>query len=355
MSMNITHFKVGNGHCSLIQGLEFVMIIDLNKTADKDSSYELLKPFFRRKDGKYVIDILAISQNDKDHCCGFARFKEEMDKGNLVIGSIWHQDYDRTKTQDIKDLPTDYLVLREEIKRREKVSNPQFGDVVKTPKAKEKDGHLFEKIDNKPESLSIRVLSPFAGDNEDTPGYDHNCLSLVMNVQYGDISKLYTGDSSSKYWQDKIIPQLLNHKMYKDWAEADIVIASHHGSYTFFGCDRDEVCNCEKPDNYEALERITPNELILSACTRFPTGRDANGDQPPHYAAYKWYHKWFRDNRGVSDDDKHPDQFKYTADGNVRLEYNEVTRCWEWNNDWDHNVKQILPSAASVRPESKFG
>jgi len=64
----ITHFTVGNGNCSVIEAEDFVMIVDLNKTEDKESSYELLKPFFREKNGKDCIDVLYITHGDKDHC-----------------------------------------------------------------------------------------------------------------------------------------------------------------------------------------------------------------------------------------------------------------------------------------------
>ena len=70
----------------------------------------------------------------------------------------------------------------------------------------------------------------------------------------------------------------------------------------------------------------------MLAEARFPTSRDQSGDTPPHYSAYKWYHKWFRENRGVSEDDKHPDEFKYTADSHIRLEHGNDG--WNWVDDW---------------------
>jgi hypothetical protein len=65
---------------------------------------------------------------------------------------------------------------------------------------------------------------------------------------------------------------------------------------------------------------------------QFPTSRDESGRQPPHYAAYKWYHKWFREHRGVSEEDEHPEEFKYTADGHIRLERGDDG--WELVDDW---------------------
>ena len=145
MSKNITHFNVGNGNCSIIEDDNFLQIIDL-KGNDEKSSYELLKPHFRKINGVNVVDALVITHGDKDHCSGFRKFSEEIEKGNLIIGDIWHQGFDRTKVADNDNLPTDYLALRDEIKRREKISNPQFGDYVTQPKAKQTEADLYKGI-----------------------------------------------------------------------------------------------------------------------------------------------------------------------------------------------------------------
>lgn len=336
MKYNVTHFNVGNGNCSVIDSDDFVMIIDLNKTEDKESAYDLLKPFFRQKDGKDTIDVLYITHGDEDHCLGFKKFKEEIDKGNLVIGSIWHQGYDREKNHDSKKqpaLPEDYLELNKEIKRRQSITNPGFGDLEKALKAKESNSEAFVGLDE-PENFNVKVLSPIAGENEDS-SYCHNDLSLIINFEIEGKTILYSGDASSKYWQERIIPEVLNNKDYSNWAEAEILEIGHHGSYDFFGQDRDTVRGSDEPDNYEALEKINPLDLIISAESRFPITGDSSGEQPPHYAAWKWYHKWFRDNRGVKEKDSHPHQFKYTSEGNVRLEFNGEK--WNWVSNWDHN------------------
>jgi beta-lactamase superfamily II metal-dependent hydrolase len=335
----LTHFKVGNGNCSIIEADDFLMVIDLNKTEDKDSSYNLLKPFFRQKGGKDTIDVLYITHGDEDHCLGFKKFKEEIDAGNLVIGTIWHQGYDREKNHDPEkdsELPEDYLELNKEIKRRNDISDPEFGNIVKALKAKNNSTEAFDGID-KPDNLDVKVLSPFKGDDEDSI-YNHNDLSLMINITFEGKSTLYSGDTSSKYWQDKIIPDLLNKGEYSNWGKANILEVGHHGSYDFFGESREDVRDSiSDPDNYEALDKIEPDELIISSENKFPLSGDSNGDQPPHYAAWKWYHKWFRVNHNVDENDKHPSQFKYTSEGNIRLEYDGFH--WIYIDNWDHNEK----------------
>lgn len=339
MNYSITHFSVGNGNCSVIKSDDFVMMVDLNKTEDKDSSYDLLKPYFRQKDGKDTIDVLYITHGDEDHCLGFKKFREEIDKGKLVIGSIWHQGFDREKNHDPKKdaaLPEDYLELNKEIKRRQKVSDPKFGDIEKALKAKDDNTDAFDGLDE-PENFTVRVISPLKKDNEDC-GYNHNDLSLIIKFEIEGKTILYTGDAHGKYWQERIIPEVLDISKYSDWAQAEILEVGHHGSFDFFGEDRDKVRTDDEPDNYGALDRINPDDLILSAEDKFPTNGDSKRDLPPHYAAWKWYHKWFRDNHDVKENDKHPDQFKYTSEGNVRLEFDG--KKWKWIKNWDHNAEE---------------
>ncbi|MBN2819310.1 MAG: MBL fold metallo-hydrolase [Bacteroidales bacterium] len=336
MNYSVTHFKVGNGNCCVIKSDNFVMIVDLNKTDDKESSYELLKPFFRQKDGVDTIDVLYITHGDEDHCLGFGKFKKEIDEGNLKIGSIWHQNYDKEKYHDPKKDPAlseSYLALNKEIKRRKELNSVEFGDIQKALKAKDDNTEAFEGLDE-PENFQVKVISPVAGDDEDSV-FGHNDLSLIIKFEIEGKSMLFTGDTSSKYWQERIIPEVLDIEDYEDWAKAEVLEVGHHGSYDFFGQDRASVREADEPGNYEALDRIAPDDLIISSEFRFPTSKDASGDQPPHYAAWKWYHKWFRENHSVKEHDKHPDQFNYTSEGNLRLEFDGVN--WKWIKNWDHN------------------
>lgn len=329
---NIYHFPVGNGNCSVIELEDFVMVIDLNKTEEAESTYEMLKPYFRKNDvNQYILDVLCITHGDQDHCCGFQKLKEEIEAENLIIGSIWHQGYDRTFINRQKDLSTDYLKLRKEIKRRESIENPIFGEYVKQPKTGNKANELFETNDL-PAELELTVISPLEGDNE-TSVYNHNDLSIVINFNIDGIKMLYVGDSTSKYWQGRIFPDFLNKKDNESKAQTQVLISSHHGSYTFFGNDRDTVRDAKPfPENYGAMDSISPSKMIISSQDKFPL-RDRKRDRPPHYAARKWYYKWFVDNRNVNVDTERPTQFKYTADGCIRLKKSETDIGWEWAKD----------------------
>lgn len=325
---SITFFPVGNGNFCLIKVGDTTIVFDICDT-EEETSLERLKPFLREEDGVYYLDVLCISHGDEDHCGGFAKFREEIDDGTLVVGAIWHSDYDRTKVKKEDEvLPEDYLALKDEIDRRKEISSPSYGDIQVPLVTGVDESYAFEGLE-KPEGFSLDVLNPF--EDEDEEDRDVNDMSLVINLEVSGLSLLFPGDTGSGVWQERIIPYLEDGN--DDLAQAPILVVSHHGSYTFFGKTREEVRDADPyPDNYEALDFIQPGYLIISAESRFPTSRDSSGDSPPHYAAWKWYHKWFRDNRDVAEDDKHPESFRYTSEGYVRLEYGDDG--WDFIDDW---------------------
>ncbi|TAJ13754.1 hypothetical protein DMA11_07825 [Marinilabiliaceae bacterium JC017] len=326
--MKIVHFKVGNGNCCVVEASDFVMAVDLHGNGE-ESSFELVSSHFRKKDDKDCLDVLVVTHGDRDHCGGYKDFQDAMDKGELVIGKIIHQGYDRTNDEDDESCSDDYECLQKEINSREKVKDPTFGDLVGEPKAGDKVVEVMRGL-TYPSDMLFDVLSPVDGDDEDSE-YDVNDVSLVFRLDFDHLDGLlFAGDSSSKYWQEKIIPHLT-----EGAAESKYLLASHHGSYSFFGEDRDEVREADPyPDNYEALDKIQSKELIVSANSKFPTSRDQSGDQPPHYAAYKWYHQWYEDNRNVKNKkvDPHPKSWHYTSDGNICLE--KDGKNWKLDNDW---------------------
>ena len=323
---SITFFQVGNGNCTLLQLDNVTMVFDLHKSA-----LDWLRSCIPTRDGKRYIDVLCISHGDVDHCGGFRELKKEMEEDRLVIGEIWHPNFDRVKVEGKDGLPDDYLALREEVLRRRRVKNPGYGDIEIPLRAWDDESKVFKRI-TPPKDFSLRCLSPYVKDEGDT-GWDVNEVSLVLRVEISSMRILFPGDSGCEIWQSRIIPLTLSKDDKAEWAEAEILVASHHGSFTFFGTDREAVRDANPyPDNYEALDYIKPKILVVSACSRFPTNGDSANEHPPHYAAWKWYHRWFRENRDVDENDKHPGCFKYTADGHLRLEYDGSD--WIWKTDW---------------------
>lgn len=329
MKRTIFNFSVGNGNCSVIEAdKDFVMVVDLNHSDDFASTYEMIKPFLRiNAEGKECIDILLITHGHFDHCKGFKEIREKIKSGELVVGTIWHQGYDRRKYEDTSEMEEDCIALFEEIERRNQIANPVFGEYEEALVAGQSPNFPSDLII--PHDFSITILNPSQDDilnNE----LDCNNLSVVAKIDFEGLGGiLYSGDTESTSWQNSIIPKVLSED--PEIAESIYLVIAHHGSYRFFGQNRDAVRVANPyPDNYGALYYIRPYRLILSAESRFPTSRDQSGDSPPHYSAYKWYHKWFRENRNVSEDDEHPTSFIYTADGHIKMDF--VKNKWEVGN-----------------------
>ena len=327
----IAFFNVGNGNCALATVDGFLMGFDLHSTENKNS-YEFLKPQLRKNGGKYYLDTLFISHGDEDHCQGFEDFKKAIDKGELVIGAIIHPGYDRKKVTKVSDLPESYLALDEEVKRRNRSNSAEYGNIEISLKAGDSENVLRNKIQELPKSIRFLCLNPFKTNSGDEENWDTNDQSLVINLQIDGIKVLFTGDTGKKSWQEQIIP-FLEQNTPEKLAKTDILVCSHHGSYSFFGEDRQDVLNANPcPDNYGALDHIGSSVIVISAGSKFPLDGDSKQEQPPHYAAYKWYKKWFVDNQNVKNCVDHPDEFKYTCDGHLLLKL--TNGQWYWTDDW---------------------
>lgn len=326
---SLTFYNVGKGNCIVAKSDEVTLVFDIHYSDGKDP-FQLLKHSLRQEGGVYIIDGLFISHGDQDHCGGFEVLREAQKKGELKIGVIFHPNYDRTKVTD--DLPECYKQLHAEILDRRKNGNTKFGNYEVPLTAWDTEEKIFDHFPIKPSNTKMKVLCPYLKDDGKEEEWSVNDICLVINLDSAGLNFLLPGDSGSEIWQERIIPKTLKQTDKKDWAKAEILIASHHGSFSFFGKERDEVRDADPyPDNYEALDYIKPDYLVISAPSKFPTSRDFKGDQPPHYAAYKWYKKWFIENKKIKDKE-HPDEFKYTCDGHVRLTNDGAG--WKWDDDW---------------------
>lgn len=79
-----------------------------------------------------------------------------------------------------------------------------------------------------------------------------NDQSIVMKVEYKGSSALLAADTSYIPWRDKILPHYSSERL-----SADILLASHHGSTTFF--------NDPPHTEYEGhMKRIKPDMTLLS-------------------------------------------------------------------------------------------
>jgi len=89
-------------------------------------------------------------------------------------------------------------------------------------------------------------------ENPDMP--DANDQSIVLKVEFKGSSALLTGDTSFKPWKEKILPYYASEKL-----QANILLAAHHGSLTFFDDPNDKA-------NYyvEHIQTIKPAMTLIS-------------------------------------------------------------------------------------------
>jgi hypothetical protein len=340
-------FSVGNGNCILVGVGEQNFLFDMHDCDEDDakeckSAWELVSPWLRKNaEGVRILDVFCNSHGHTDHCGGFLKFKEQIDAGQLIIGEIWHNGHDRLWKESESELKKNpdclhYLALRKEIERR-KSGGGGFGNVQVILQAGATDASCFS-VAQKPGDFAFEVLNPSKAeiDKKEKLTNDH---SLVMRLRISGLPLLLAGDAESGAWQNFILPNA----RLKSWAQSSILIVSHHGSFSFFGPNRDEVREADPhPLNYSALDAVAAHNLIVSARERFPTHSDPKKEPPPHYAAYKWYKKWFVENRGASEQIEHPTAWKYTSDADVYIEFDGSN--WKFTKAPEPTSKGYLPT-----------
>ncbi len=83
---------------------------------------------------------------------------------------------------------------------------------------------------------------------------DANDQSVVMKVEYGSSSVLFAGDTSFRPWKEKILSFYADERL-----RANILLASHHGSLTFFDDPSDE-----KHYYTSHISKIGPTMTLIS-------------------------------------------------------------------------------------------
>lgn len=247
-----------------------VMLFDCNVTNEKEE--EIIKflekhiPSKLNKDtneDEKVIDIFVNSHRDIDHLRGLKKINE-----NFKVKSIWDsgQTGASTENADYKY----YMYLRRELKKANE--NNLFVPVPSN-----------EKIRTNIEDASIYCLSAeedFAEDyiNETfMAAKKQHTNSMVLLIVFGERKMLLTGDSDWKSWKEQIVPNFS--KYITNYENTDILIASHHGSRSFF---TDEAVNEtideeNNPDTtyIESIGLINP-VITLISCGDYDTYHHPN-------------------------------------------------------------------------------
>ena len=255
-----------------------VMLFDCNVTEDKEEEiirfldrcipkkYDISKEEFVKE-----IDIFVNSHRDLDHLRGLKKINEK-----FKIKSIW--DSGQTGANTDNDDYNYYMYLRRELK-------------------KENENNLFVPTPSNIELCTIAGVKIYclAAEEDFRENYINEVRmqakvqhtnSMVLLMVYAERKMLLTGDSDWKSWKEKIIPNFS--KYSNNYEDADILIASHHGSRSFFTDEiNDHIDEQKNPDTtyLESIKLINP-KITLISCGDFSEYHHPNEEAMKLYKKY---------------------------------------------------------------------
>lgn len=240
---------------------ETVMLFDCNlqdenerESNSKDEILKLMGSVIPKKidengDEYQPIDIFVNSHRDTDHLKGLKEVNE-----NFPVQSIWDSGFHGTNTENNSDYQY-YMQLRRDLREKS-----EDNVIIPTPSqnifATFNGADIYCLCDSK-EYEDINEDAYF--ENSDKPQHT-NCIVLL--IAYAGRKMLLTGDSGWDAWQNDIVPNFKDAEV--GYGDVDILIASHHGSLSFFGPSENSD-DVQEDDLYtEHLDAINPKVTLIS-------------------------------------------------------------------------------------------
>jgi beta-lactamase superfamily II metal-dependent hydrolase len=283
--MEIHFISVGCGNMTaLLYPNGTVHLYDCNVT--DDNADDVMAYFSKAMGQRKTIDAFICSHRDADHMRGVKVVHD-----SFPISEIWDTDVPGTTTDSPEYL--DYMDLRRRL--TSKVIEPrkyqEFGEV------------LVRWMNSKDDRFS-----------------DANDQSIVMKLEYKGNAALLAGDTSYRPWKETIMPHYAKEKI-----KADILLAAHHGSLTFFDDPADEK------NYYTAhVDTIKPAMTIVSV--------GPNVHDLPDQKALELYEK------KSSGSDKGNKLYTTQDQGNIKLLLNAMAPGGSsQSNETDHRGQSHSP------------
>lgn len=284
------HFYLVDCGCGLTHLIIFpdetVMLFDCNlqennekESNSKDEILSLFSKVIPKKMDEngnefHPIDIFVNSYRDNDHIRGLKFVNEK-----FPIQTIWDSGFhgDNTDNADYQY----YMRLRRSLKNKSAGSL-----VVPIPEADAFRTYGGADIYCLCDSEDFQKTS--VNESQDKPQHT-NCIVLL--ICYAGRKMLLTGDSGWQAWREKIVPNFKDEDV--NYQDTDILIASHHGSKSFF-TEKDPFEQKDIDEAYiEHIQAITPKITLISCASE-----DYGGYHLPNKTAISIYKK-YTDNEQV--------------------------------------------------------
>jgi beta-lactamase superfamily II metal-dependent hydrolase len=214
------HFiNVGCGNMTLIlfqDGRTY--LYDCNVTEDNADS--VLAHLAWAMGSRTKIEAFICSHRDSDHMRGIEKVHAE-----CPVDEIWDAGVEGTTTDSAEY--RQYMSLRREIG------------------SKQIKARTYQEVGD----ATVRWMN-----SQDDDLSDANDQSIVMKIEYKGSSVLLASDTSFRPWKELILPHYSDEKL-----RASILLASHHGSLSFFDDPSDE-------QNYYTahMNKIKPEMTLIS-------------------------------------------------------------------------------------------
>ena len=248
--MKVYFINVGHGNMSLVKTKNKNILIDCNITDDNDALNQINEVFNNKN-----IDIFIITHLHKDHMQGINALLDDGFKIQKVYESGFRYSEDNDSAKE--DLYKDVVKFLDD--HNAEVLEPSTNAFIKD------------------RELNLYCLNSMCDKNieDENIAIHYNCL--VIKIEENNNSILYCGDTNREIWEAEIVDK------FKHLLETNILLASHHGSRTFFyhhGKNKDDE------DAYkEHIKNIIPEYTIISA----KNNDEKKENWPPHDDAVKIY------------------------------------------------------------------
>ena len=256
--LTIYFLNVGQGHCAFLKlpNGEGVLL-DINHSREGGIHVLNFLRDYLSKEMNGEINYVIVSHPDKDHCRGL---KDIWDSPDLSIGKLFDSTLRKEKEEGGEYPEYDaYIEILNKLREQGRVA----------PVKRSLDYHPDLKF----EWGGIRFYSPEKDfSNQELGSEEINRKSLIVKLDFYDASIVFGADTSFLTYKEDL-------KSWKNFTfsmlKGKLLLASHHGSRTFFRRNEEEY------PYTEALDAIDPEYTIISV------GKNPHGH--PHKDAIDLY------------------------------------------------------------------